>query len=201
MKILLVNNQTLHLNEIKNGLSEHQLTVVDYRPGMDLSDEGFEMIILSGGGGQGSEVNDTYDYRGTLWYQAEIDFVLRTKLPVMGICMGFEVIARAFGETIDKMPRRVRDFQMLNPRGRGKDIFGTEVIKQFESHEWHLADIKQNHLKAIVDSRWGIEAFHHKDRPILATQFHPEVVGGSHSIADMVNYTVNLHKIPVAAAA
>jgi hypothetical protein len=58
MKILLVNNNTQHLNELKKSLAGHEVEIQDYKPGIWFHDVGKDIIILSGGGGEGREVHD-----------------------------------------------------------------------------------------------------------------------------------------------
>jgi anthranilate/para-aminobenzoate synthase component II len=104
MKILLINNHTQHLSNLNQSLAGHQVEVQIYRPGLDFHAEDKDLVILSGGGGEGLEIND-FIRRGKLWYQDEMDFILRTAKPIIGICMGFEVIARAHGSDIPKMDK------------------------------------------------------------------------------------------------
>src|SRR4051794_34563457 len=103
MKILLVNNNTVHLKKLNQALAGNQVEMQIYKPGLDFHYEGKDLIILSGGGGEGLEISDEYT-AGHLWYEDQMKFILSCKKPIIGICMGFEVIARAFGQSVPKMP-------------------------------------------------------------------------------------------------
>ena len=87
MKILLVNNHTAHLKDLSSALAEHEVEMQNYFPGINFNDQDKDLVILSGGGGEGLEVNDEYE-PGRLWYQDEMNFVKTTTKPVLGICMG-----------------------------------------------------------------------------------------------------------------
>src|SRR5438105_4905350 len=99
MKILLVNNHTVHLNSLGKALAGHQIEVQTYRPGIEFNYQDKDLIILSGGGGEGLEIDDEYQ-PGRLWYDDEMKLVRTADKPILGICMGFEVIARAYGAPV-----------------------------------------------------------------------------------------------------
>lgn len=175
MKILLVNNNTVHLKKLDAALAGHDVEMQIYKPGIDFHSRGKDLIILSGGGGQGLEINDKFK-RGALWYQDQMDFVLRSKKPILGICMGFEVIASAYGEKVEYMGKLSQGFFDIQPTGKGQKLISQKKLKQFESHRWAVTDIPRD-FEVLACSPTGIEIVRHKKRPILATQFHPEKGG------------------------
>jgi len=183
MKILLINNHTRHLPSLAASLTGHDLEVREYLPGMDFSCSDKDLIVLSGGGGEGLEIHDEHK-PGKLWYQDEINFVRLTNKPVLGICMGFEVIARAYGAPVMKMPNGVEGFVQFAPTNQGKESFKKRSLRQFESHDWHVPKIPSG-FRALAKSNTGVEIIQHKTKPILATQFHPEK-GGTLSMSDLI---------------
>lgn len=176
MKILLVNNNTQHLPPLSRALAGHQVEMVFYRPGMQFNAEGKDLVILSGGGGEGNEINDIIR-KGKLWYEDQMEFVLACQKPVLGICMGFEVICRAYGEEVKEMPKLLERFLWLDSTNIGQKFFGHKKLKQFEAHKWHIPDIKNKDLEVLAHSTTGIEVIRHKKKPIVASQFHPEEGG------------------------
>jgi GMP synthase-like glutamine amidotransferase len=88
MKILLVNNHTQHLEALSASLNGHDVEIQMYQPGIDFHDADKDMVILSGGGGEGLEIIDKVKNRSKLWYQDEMNFVRKTEKPILGICMG-----------------------------------------------------------------------------------------------------------------
>jgi anthranilate/para-aminobenzoate synthase component II len=173
MKILLVNNNTVHLRELSQSLAEHEVEMQIYSPGLDFHYEGKDLIILSGGGGEGLEISDEYT-AGHLWYEDQMEFILSCKKPIIGICMGFEVIARAFGQSVPKLPRLLQGQTKMKTTQKGQKLFDTNTLSQYEAHSWHINSAPKG-FKVLADSKNGIEIIQNKN--IFATQFHPEHSG------------------------
>ncbi|MEX1995572.1 MAG: hypothetical protein WD887_02235 [Candidatus Saccharimonadales bacterium] len=189
MKILLVNNHTRHLEALSEALEGHNLEILNYEPGVKFNYHDKDVVILSGGGGEGLEINDTYR-EGKLWYDDQINFVRSCPKPILGICMGFEVIARAYGADVEKLPKLVEGFKKVKPTGAGRKSLSLRRLKQFESHEWCVPEVSEKEFTVLAKSKTGVEMFHHKKRPIVATQFHPEVRGGSLDLEPLVQGVV-----------
>jgi len=175
MKILLINNHTLHLTELSAALNGHDVEVREYRPGMDFSCEDKDLVILSGGGGEGLEINDEHK-PGQLWYDDQMRFIRSCQKPVLGICMGFEVISRAFGAQVKEMGYLIEKFVSFETTQAGQRQLGQAKLRQFEAHQWHVPEAPQD-FDVLAASPTGVEIIKHKARPIIATQFHPEKGG------------------------
>jgi GMP synthase-like glutamine amidotransferase len=178
MKILLVNNKTKHFDELTKALAGHKVEIQDYKPGIWFHDMGKDLIILSGGGGEGREVQDFHE-PNVLWYEHEMQFIRKTDKPILGICMGFEVISAAFGAKITKMPKGIEGFTTLKTTLKGVRELKARKLRQFEAHDWRVKTVPRKHFDVLAKSNTGVEILRHKKRPIIATQFHPEVVGGT----------------------
>jgi GMP synthase-like glutamine amidotransferase len=185
MKILVVNNHTQHLDHLSTALAGNDLEFVMYQPGAEFNWEDKDLIVLSGGGGEGLEINDATP-SGKLWYHDEMEFILSCDKPILGICMGFEVIARAYGSKVEEMKELIMGFRKLSTTTKGNSHFSREKLKQYEAHQWRVADIDTRQFNVLAESRTGIEIIKHKTRPIMATQFHPEK-GGSLKVASLLN--------------
>jgi GMP synthase-like glutamine amidotransferase len=184
MKILLINNHTRHLESLNKSLSGHEVEVQMYHPGLQFNDKDKDLVILSGGGGEGLEIDD-FIQRGKLWYQDEMEFIQRTTKPIIGICMGFEVIARAYGSDIPKMDKMLEGPTQIKTTGQGQRLLGSPKLRQFEAHHWQLTKPPKG-FKVLAESQTGIEIIQ-KDN-ILATQFHPEK-GGTITLTNLIKQT------------
>lgn len=189
MKILLINNyqqnnETATYEALKLALADHDVRIQRYRPGLKFADEDRELVILSGGGGEGSEINDQY-CKNKLWYETQINYILSTDKPILGICMGFEVIARAYGSTVIEMKDYITGFRRSFATKKGLESFDKKHLTQYENHKWRVPSVSTRQFEVLADSPSGIEAIRHKTRPILATQFHPEK-GGTVSLGQLI---------------
>jgi len=179
VKILIINNHTKHLPELTASLAGHDLEVREYHPGLDFSCADKDLVILSGGGGEGLEIHDEHK-PGKLWYEDQMRFVKNCQKPVIGICMGFEVIGRAYGAKVARMRRGIdQKFVEFNTTPAGKKLLGKDRLKQFEAHDWHVQRAPKS-FKVLAESGSGIEIIQHEELPIFATQFHPEKGGTLH---------------------
>jgi anthranilate/para-aminobenzoate synthase component II len=189
MKILLINNyqqgnETATFEALRSALAGHQVKMQRYQPGITFDDQGCELVILTGGGGEGSEINDQYS-KNRLWHQDQINYILSSTKPILGICMGFEVIARAYGSQVVEMKDYITGFKRLVPTKTGAKALKKDSLVQYENHRYYVPHISSKHFEVLAQSKTGVEIIKHKKRPILATQFHPEK-GGSLNLTSLI---------------
>lgn len=188
MKILIVNNNTKHLAKIKESLVGHQLEIQKYKPGLSFNWEDKDLIILSGGGGEGQELCDEHK-PGHLWYEDELSFVRSCTKPMIGICMGFEIIARAYGASVTEAPELIKGYRRVIATTEGAKIFGLKHLLQYQSHEWRVEKAPLD-FEVLARSETGVEAFIKDDKEALrlGLQFHPEQPG-SLRLAKLIQLT------------
>jgi GMP synthase-like glutamine amidotransferase len=184
MKILLIDNHTQHRRALHEALREHEVEIQQYRPGLKFDTTGKDLVILSGGGGEGREIDDTIK-ANHLWYEDEMNFVKQCDKPLLGICMGFEIICRAYDIPVKEMPEEVTGPKKIKVTRKGRKLLQRKRILQYESHKWRVKKSPKE-FKTLAKSSTGIEVIKHKKRPILATQFHPEL-GGTLSVPQLIN--------------
>jgi len=185
MKILIINNNTKHLDHLRSALAEHDIEVRNYHPGTDFSCNDKDLVVLSGGGGEGLEIHDEHK-PGHLWYEDQMRFIQSCQKPIVGICMGFEVISRAFGAKVEKLSKGLEEFIEIKTTPAGKRVLAKAQLKQFEAHNWCVRKSPVE-FDVLAESKTGIEIIKHKTRPILATQFHPEK-GGTLKLQQLLAY-------------
>ena len=191
MKILLIDNNTKHRRHLLNDLAGHEVVELSYYPGVSFDWQDKDLIILSGGGGEGLEIRDT-DRRGKLWYEDEMRLVRTCQKPIIGICMGFEVICRAFGERVEEMADLVQGMTRLQVTPAGAALFRRPHIRQLEAHRWRVRSVDADEFEVLAQSSTGVEIIRHRRRPIVATQFHPEAPGGTLNLPALMQTTLNL---------
>ncbi len=103
-------------------------------------------------------------------------FITSTKLPIMGICFGMQIIGRAFGASIVQLPVAsdgLKNIRILQDKAEFQNKYIAQIYKK---QYWSLQELPAE-LTVFACSADGIDAFMHAQRPIAGVQFHPEQFG------------------------
>ena len=119
------------------------------------------------------EIHDEYQ-PGQLWYEDEMKLVRMANKPILGICMGFEVIAQAYGAPITQIGSLILEPSKLQVTKDAQKLLGQKSLIQYEAHSWRVRDVPSD-FEVLATSKTGVEMFRYKN--LLATQFHPEKGG------------------------
>lgn len=167
MKVLIVNNQTKHINKLKELLHNHEVTVFFYNQ-IDLKlVKNFDLIILSGG--------SLFSILGhEQKYKKEIEIIKNSNKPIIGICLGFELIAYAFGSKLYKVNKKIKGILPIKIINNCRIFNNLPNFDVYEGHRWIIKKIPTDFIE-LARSESGIEAFKHKDKNLYGFQFHPEV--------------------------
>lgn len=101
-------------------------------------------------------------------------------IPVFGSCWGFQAIARALGGQVIHDPDQAEvGTQQLELTGAGlRDeafgLLGSTFMAQM-GHEDHVVELPDSARLLASSHRVTNQAFRLADRPVYATQFHPEL--------------------------
>jgi GMP synthase-like glutamine amidotransferase len=164
MNILLVNNATKYLRNIKASLKDHKVHTVKYTHiPKDLSM--FDAIILSGGY-RFNVIDHEKDYT------KELRLIRTTNKPIFGICLGFELICYAYHEKLEKLRAKENGIIRLKILKKDNIFKNVKNIRVFENHRWRVRKVKN--LVELASSKDGIEIVKHKSKRIYGVQFHPE---------------------------
>lgn len=165
MRLLIINNGTKRIHELKAALRHHHLHTINYDGKLDDIDfEPYDAIILSG-----SSKNEPQGE----WYSAEVNLIRECPKPILAICMGFELVMIAGGHTLKRASRRIEGPKPIDVEPLFWSEFGHHHMVH-EKHKWYLEDLAQE-FELLFRSDRGIEGVRHRHLPIIATQFHPEV--------------------------
>lgn len=166
MEILIINNHTKNLPALVNFFNTLGNVTVVPREGIDGSVvKGYKLIVLSGGFLVPSVMNHEEVY------ELEIDIIKQSKVPVIGICLGFEIIIQGFGGELENLSLEQKGVYDIDLDGKKLEIF--------EHHMKRVSIIPEQFvtlaMRASSKSEEIIEIARHKTRPIMGFQFHPEL--------------------------
>lgn len=165
MKVLIVDNYTKNLEELKNLLNNFDFSVIKKKQFSIKIAHNFDLIVFSGGSGVRSVKNHKEEYK------TEIDFIKKTDKKVIGICLGCEIIAVAFDCSLKKLKLPEKKITKIK---MSKMPFDTKKeILVYESHCFIIDKVSED-IEILATSDDGIEFFKHKNKPIYGLQFHPE---------------------------
>lgn len=157
--ILLLENGSRHTRALAHRLSDYGAVVrLPYRHLTSAYLESADLIVLSGG--HPSVIHHYWFFR------RQFELIRQTQTPILGICLGFELIAKAYGSTLVRLPRKVHGLRHVTLRGLNANVW--------EAHRWAVSRLP-NSLIAEGTSATGVELFRHVSKPMLGCQFHPEV--------------------------
>jgi GMP synthase (glutamine-hydrolysing) len=164
MKILLIDNGSSFLDKLSE-LIPGQEIICKWDNISDVKTEDFDLIILSGGHNFEIEGNEKR-------LEKELNLIRNTKKPLIGICYGCELIAKAFGGKLEKSLEKHKGIiDILFTKGNS--LFSAEKIKVYENHSWIIKTLPTDFV-SLAHSEHGPEIIKHKDLSIYGFQFHPE---------------------------
>ncbi len=105
-----------------------------------------------------------------------IDIALNTKLPILGICLGHQLIAKAYGGEIGKAESEEYAYSKIYVKHKN-DLF-KNIPNEFTAWASHKDEVKKVpkcfEVLAYSDI-CSVESIKHKEKAIYGVQFHPEV--------------------------
>jgi GMP synthase (glutamine-hydrolysing) len=157
-----------------NLLGDEQCVVVDARKeSLQETETDWAGIIATG------SPAGTYD--GDAWIAQSEDFLRRAAdqdVPIYGVCFGHQLVAQAFGGTVEKCPRGWELGTVtlnLTPEGQSDPLFSgapASFLAQM-SHGDVVTAMPPDAVALAQNEHWPYQAFRLGDR-IWGTQFHPE---------------------------
>jgi len=155
-----------------------------------LSNLSLDMIILTGGGDCPLQLEtSTKDIQNKRNFteKALIEYSIDNKIPLLGVCRGFQFINIYFGGTITKDLSSTEDIIVNHVSSEHKVFFNEQDWSditgrsQIQVNSYHDDGIMDNQLASCLDitavsdeERFLVEGFRHKFLPISGIQWHPE---------------------------
>lgn len=173
--LLIIDNQSAFIKKFKRQfLSEQDFDYVffDHNQPITLSAKTkIKGIILSGGKGNPYEpLNLTTNYVA----------LMNFNVPVLGFCLGHEIIAVSNRGRIKKLPEYVNKKELVTITKPDDEIFmglNKEEVSLVKRHSFHVSELPANFESIGYSQSSPNEIIKHKTKSIYGFQSHPEVSG------------------------
>ena len=168
MKTLIINNHSNYIKELVSLFSD--VVIIDKQTlTKDFNITNYDLIVLSGGSNVPTVLRHPEEYI------YEISIIKESKIPVLGICLGAEIICEAYGGKLQELTEEHRGVITLQITNLDLEkALGVSNLEVTEGHHIGIQGIPQDFI-SCAHSEHGIEIIKHKDKPIIGFQFHPEV--------------------------
>lgn len=171
--ILIIDNKGQYVHRIKRTLGEINVEaeIVPNTTEIEkIKEKHPEGIILSGGPYSAWEKEKLGNC------DKIIELCMESDTPILGICLGHQIIASHFNGKIEK--GKISEYSKVEIKIiEEDDIFkrlGKEITV-WESHNDEVVEIPENFIWLAYSEICKYEAIKHKERKIYGVQFHPEV--------------------------
>ena len=129
----------------------------------------FDGVVLSGSPDMMSEAKVLAKFRG------ELDAVLDSRVPVLGVCFGHQLMARAFGAEVVKDVEHVLGMVRTQVLSDDPLFVGLPRSLMLLESRYEVVSSLPKGFRLLASSETSkIAAMKHQSRPLYGTQFHPE---------------------------
>jgi para-aminobenzoate synthetase component 2 len=113
------------------------------------------------------------------------------KIPLLGVCLGHQAIAVAYGATVSRAPELLHGKTSVVSH-QGKSVL-ENIPSPFTATRYHSLAVERNTLPDLIEVTGATEsgvvmALQHKTLPICGVQFHPESVLTEHGYQMIGNW-------------
>ncbi|MCU0667416.1 MAG: gamma-glutamyl-gamma-aminobutyrate hydrolase family protein [Patescibacteria group bacterium] len=174
MKFYIVDNGSLFTYEAASKILHkgHNVFIQKYSPYSRLDSGDTDVIVLTGG--YQYEVGDVLE-DNELWFRHEFELIRTTDKPILGLCLGHQLINVALGGTMLMLPRPVQEVVNISITEYGQNKLGYTNFNALEHHDYAVDDFSATGLIELGSSKDGVEMLYHPERKLLGVQFHPEI--------------------------
>ena len=174
--IIIVNNDSESIPELIEILTKLKIKYKIINRDSVYKEGGKEKIsgiILSGGG---LSIDKNILLKNI---RADLFSLLEFKVPILGICLGHEIICEVFGGEVIKLKKPSFSKALKININDKSDLFKNfpDKIKVYEHHTRYVRNLPINFVVTASSERDKIESFSNKKKKIYGVQFHPELSG------------------------
>jgi len=116
-------------------------------------------------------------------YSGLLEFIRISDKPILGICMGMQLICMAFDDAFSLVVLPVPEQGFTGVHINGSSPFqslANKSVSVFEKHRCMIERIPEGFLCWAHSETCRHQAIRHRALPIIGTQFHPEIIKDQH---------------------
>lgn len=165
-KILVIDNGTGAIRDVKDSIKRYKYKIIPYKKFKVEQVKNFTHIILTGG-----------DHWADLKkFSEEVKLVRNPPLPILGICLGRQIIGISFNSKLKDLGEEVtgnHEIELIKKNSLFERL--SRKISVYQHHEYGFSNVGKE-LNVLAQSPYCIEAVKHISLPVWGVQFHPEVI-------------------------
>src|SRR3989338_3660857 len=155
--------------------SSYRIITLNLLPDTDFTS--FSGIIISGGPTFLSQIDQEK-------YLHQFQFIKKTDLPVLGICLGHQILGLLSGSKIyhgEKISKH-EQIELLQPSQPDELLVGVADKSSFREEHYEFITLPLEFQILARSDSCANAAMKHKQKKIYSVQFHPEVSGSNGEI-------------------
>lgn len=171
MKALIIDNGSTFVKELTNLVQKLEVeTDLVPRDSFRSGEESkYDFLVLSGGHLANTNVMENLDM-----YDEEIATIKNSDKPILGVCLGHQLIASVFGGEIYRVNDKIRGVFPMTKVCEHPILDSVGNLNVFEAHQYCVKNVHPPIL-SIAESATGVEILEIEDKKIIGFQFHPEM--------------------------
>lgn len=174
-KTLLVNNylrNSTRINRLNREITRitgREPQIVRIAEASQVNSDEFDAVILSGGDAPLNQPKVVADYREAT------DWLSRIQRPVLGICLGHQLLGLAYEGRIARLRERFEGFYDVEVVEQDELFTGLpKRIRVYKSNVRVVARLMPRFKILARSSEYEVESFRHIEKSVFGVQFHPE---------------------------
>lgn len=163
-RMLVVDNGSLSTEVLVREISARGWNVIVEDHSRCASMNGFDAVVLTG--------TAVPVWRGA--YDSLLTPITRCDVPILGICGGLHILARAFGSDIELTAQAVgrHDVTLVPDEPLFRNL--PERVELFQRHTYQVRDIPDGFCPIAWSDTCSVEGMRHHDKPLYGMQAHVE---------------------------